>query len=154
MHFAVRCDGLDSPAPHPYLRGRMAKLTKQLAIYDPVSRAERARMVTIEGSGIAARLLGPRDVVLRPPDARGGRRRRPVVGDHLPGQVRPHQALALMPRWTDTVIIDGQPVEVVIYTTGGVSVLNLQELVERAWRDVSKQVTVNGVAVKVRELRQ
>jgi hypothetical protein len=28
---------------------RMAKLMKQLAIHDPVSRAERARTVTIEG---------------------------------------------------------------------------------------------------------
>ena len=27
----------------------MAKLTKQLAIYDPVNRAERARTVTVEG---------------------------------------------------------------------------------------------------------
>jgi hypothetical protein len=39
-----------------------------------------------------------------------------------------------MPRLTDTVIIDGQPVKVVIYTPGGVSVNNLQELAEMAPR--------------------
>lgn len=33
-----------------------------------------------------------------------------------------------MAEWKDTVVIDGKPVEVVIYTPGGVNLTNLQEL--------------------------
>jgi hypothetical protein len=47
-------------------------------------------------------------------------------------------------------MIDGRPVEVVIYTAGGVSVTNLQELAEKANRAVNKEITRGDVTVKVR----
>ena len=31
----------------------------------------------------------------------------------------------------------------------GTSVLNLQELAEKAWRSVNKEITIDGVTVKV-----
>lgn len=57
--------------------------------------------------------------------------------------------------WKDTIEIKDTPwnraVEVTVIAPGGKNVLlNLQELAERAWRAVGKQITVDGVTVKVR----
>ena len=50
-------------------------------------------------------------------------------------------------------MIKGRPhdraVRVTIEAPEGVSVLNVQELAERAWRSPSKRVTVDGITVKV-----
>jgi hypothetical protein len=65
---------------------------------------------------------------------------------------RPDQAapeLALMPRYADTVMVNGQPVDVTIDAPEGVNVTNLQELAEKAWRSVNKSITIRGVTVKV-----
>lgn len=55
-----------------------------------------------------------------------------------------------MAEWKDTVMIDGKPVEVVIYAPGNVNIMNLQELSEKAWRSVNKEIEVGGIRVKVR----
>lgn len=55
-----------------------------------------------------------------------------------------------MPRFTIRSRIDGQPVDVTIDAPEGVSVMNVQELAEQAWRAVNKSITVGGVTVKVR----
>jgi hypothetical protein len=54
-----------------------------------------------------------------------------------------------MTRFTDTVMIKGEPVEVVIDVPAGQSVLNLQELAEAAHRSVNKEITVKGVTVRI-----
>ena len=41
-------------------------------------------------------------------------------------------------------------VQVTVIAPDDVNVLNLQELAERAWRAVGKQITVGGVTVKVK----
>jgi hypothetical protein len=55
-------------------------------------------------------------------------------------------------------MIEDQPydraVQVTVIAPEGTSVLNLQELTERAWRSVSKQVTVDSVTVKVRAFQR
>jgi divalent metal cation (Fe/Co/Zn/Cd) transporter len=59
-----------------------------------------------------------------------------------------------MPTFKDTVMIKDRPfdraVEVIITAPEGVSVANVQELTERAWRSVNKTITIGGVTVKVR----
>lgn len=59
-----------------------------------------------------------------------------------------------MPTFKDTVMIKDRPhdraIEVTIIAPEGVSVLNVQEMAEKAWRSVNKTVTINGVTVKVR----
>lgn len=59
-----------------------------------------------------------------------------------------------MPVFKDTVMIKDTPwnraVQVTVIAPDDKNVLNLQELAERAWRAVGKQITVDGVTVKVR----
>ena len=62
--------------------------------------------------------------------------------------------LLSMPVFKDTIMIRDRPhdraVEVTIMAPEGVSVTNVQELAERAWQSVSKQITVTPSTVKVR----
>jgi hypothetical protein len=59
-----------------------------------------------------------------------------------------------MPTFKDTVMIKDRPydraVEVPIIAPEGQSVLNVQELAEKAWRSVNKSITIDGVTVKIR----
>lgn len=48
----------------------------------------------------------------------------------------------------DTIMINGRPVDVVIDAPG--NVLNVQELAEKAWRSVNKEITIGGVTVRVK----
>ena len=54
--------------------------------------------------------------------------------------------------WKDTLMIKDRPhdraVEVTVTAPDDMNVLNVQELAEKAWRSISKQVTVDGVTVK------
>ena len=54
----------------------------------------------------------------------------------------------------DTIMIRAgsvdRAVQAVIEAPEGQSVVNLQELAERAWRAVGKTITVDGVTVKVK----
>jgi hypothetical protein len=54
----------------------------------------------------------------------------------------------------DTIMIKDRPhdraVEVTIDAPEGVNVTNVQELAEKAWRSVNKEITVGRVTVKVR----
>ena len=54
----------------------------------------------------------------------------------------------------DTIMIKDRPhdraVEVTISAPEGVSVTNVQELAEKAWRSVNKTITIGDVTVKVR----
>lgn len=59
-----------------------------------------------------------------------------------------------MVEWKDTVMIDGKPVEVMIYTPGGVNLMNLPELAKKAWRSVNKEIEIDGFKVKVRTFRR
>ena len=58
-----------------------------------------------------------------------------------------------MATFKDTVMIKDRPydraVEVIIIAPDGESVLNVQELAEKAWQSPGKSVTENGVTVKV-----
>ena len=55
-----------------------------------------------------------------------------------------------MNRYTDTLMVDGRPVEVTVDMPEGTSCIILQELAEKAWRSVNKEITVGQVTVKVR----
>lgn len=59
-----------------------------------------------------------------------------------------------MPTFKETISIPDRPfdraVEATVTAPEGTSVLNLQELAEKAWRSPSKQVTVGQVTVRVR----
>jgi divalent metal cation (Fe/Co/Zn/Cd) transporter len=61
-----------------------------------------------------------------------------------------------MPTFKETILIKDRPhdraVEVTISAPEGVNVLNVQELAEKDWRSVNKEITVGGVTVKVRPL--
>jgi hypothetical protein len=63
-----------------------------------------------------------------------------------------------MPIFKDTLMIRGRPfdraVEVTITAREGVNVMNIQELAEKAWRSVNKEITVGAVTVKVRAFRR
>jgi hypothetical protein len=58
----------------------------------------------------------------------------------------------------DTIMIKDRPydraVEVTVTAPEGESILNLQELAEKAWRSVNKQIIIGGVTVKVRAFRR
>lgn len=43
-------------------------------------------------------------------------------------------------------------VEAIVMVPAGVSVNNLQELAEKAYRSVNKEISINGVTVKIRLL--
>ena len=58
-----------------------------------------------------------------------------------------------MPTFKDTVVVKDRPcdrtVAVTVTYPEGVSVLNVQELAEKAWSAVGKKITGNGVTVTV-----
>jgi hypothetical protein len=59
-----------------------------------------------------------------------------------------------MATFKDTIMIKGNPfdraVEVTVIAPDGTSVPNLQELAEKAWRSVNKEITV-GVTVNYKD---
>jgi divalent metal cation (Fe/Co/Zn/Cd) transporter len=54
----------------------------------------------------------------------------------------------------DTIMIKDRPydraVQVTVIAPDDMNVTNVQELAEKAWRSVNKEITVGGVTVKVR----
>jgi divalent metal cation (Fe/Co/Zn/Cd) transporter len=54
----------------------------------------------------------------------------------------------------DTIMIKDHPydraIQVTVVYPENMKVTNVQELAEKAWRSVNKQITVGGVTVKVR----
>jgi divalent metal cation (Fe/Co/Zn/Cd) transporter len=63
-----------------------------------------------------------------------------------------------MPTFRQVTEIKDRPwnraVKVVIIAPDDVSVLNVQELAERAWRSIGKKITIDGVTVKVEAFRR
>jgi hypothetical protein len=61
-----------------------------------------------------------------------------------------------MPVFQDTLFITDKShshaVEVTVTHTKGKNVLNVQELAEKAWGSATKEITVDGVTVRVRKL--
>lgn len=57
-----------------------------------------------------------------------------------------------MNRFTDSVLIDGRVWDVIILAPEGQSVLNVQELAEKAARSVNREITLNRVTVKVKPI--
>lgn len=55
-----------------------------------------------------------------------------------------------MKRVCDTVMINGKPVEIEIDWPDGENIPNLQELAEKAYRSVNREVTIGKVTVRVR----
>jgi divalent metal cation (Fe/Co/Zn/Cd) transporter len=54
----------------------------------------------------------------------------------------------------DTIMIKDRPndraVEVTVIAPDDMNVLNVQELAEKAWRSVNREITIGSVTVKVR----
>lgn len=63
-----------------------------------------------------------------------------------------------MPTFKDTVMIKDRPydcaVEVTVTYPEDVSVTNVQELAEKAWRSINKTITIGEVTVKVGAFRR
>lgn len=57
-----------------------------------------------------------------------------------------------MNKFTDSVLIDGRVWEVIILAPEGQSVLNVQELAEKASRSVNREITLNRVTVRVKPI--
>lgn len=57
-----------------------------------------------------------------------------------------------MIKFTDTLQIDGRWWDVTIFTPEGTSVLNVQELAEKAARSVNREITLGKVTVKVKPI--
>lgn len=56
-----------------------------------------------------------------------------------------------MPRFVDTLLIDGRPVEVTMdYPENAENITNVQALAEKAWRSVNKEIVIGAITVKVR----
>jgi hypothetical protein len=59
-----------------------------------------------------------------------------------------------MATFKDTIMIKDRPydraVEVTVSMPDGQSCINLQELAEKAWRSVNKEIEIGGIKVKVR----
>jgi hypothetical protein len=54
-----------------------------------------------------------------------------------------------MAQLTQTVMIENRPVKVFIDAPDGVSVTNVQELAEAAWRSVNRRVSIGGAIIRV-----
>ncbi len=63
-----------------------------------------------------------------------------------------------MATFKDTIMIKNRPhdrlVEVTVIAPDDVNVPNVQELAEKAWRSVNKEITVGKVTVRVRAFRR
>lgn len=57
-----------------------------------------------------------------------------------------------MNKFTDTVLIDGRWWDVIILAPEGQSVLNVQEMAEKASRSVNREITLNRVTVTVKPI--
>ena len=54
-----------------------------------------------------------------------------------------------MAQLTQTVMIENRPFKVIIDAPDGVSVTNVQELAEAAWRSVNRRVNIGGAIIRV-----
>jgi hypothetical protein len=50
----------------------------------------------------------------------------------------------------DTIMIKDRPVRVTVIYPDDMNVTNVQEMAERAWRSVNKEITIGKVTVRVR----
>jgi hypothetical protein len=75
----------------------------------------------------------------------------------LPNATNSSPARSAMAIFKDTIIVDGpfdRVVEVTVIYPEGMNITNVQELAEKAWRSVNKQISIGGVTVKVRAFRR
>jgi divalent metal cation (Fe/Co/Zn/Cd) transporter len=60
--------------------------------------------------------------------------------------------------WKDVITIRDRPfdraVKVTVIAPDDMNVTNVQELAERSWRSMTKQVTVDGITVKVEAFKR
>jgi hypothetical protein len=60
----------------------------------------------------------------------------------------------LMPTFKDTIMIKDRPhdraSEVTVIAPDNMSITNVQELAEKAWRSVNREITIGKVTVKMR----